>query len=285
MNNRLKVYNTLYRALDSQNLNLLYKPSNTFFDLIVPILDIGIHHYSSSDENNHNCDAYMTSSILEHNSIRGNILLNYGIPDIIGFHSLVPNRFKKEDLYILKQSCAQSYKIFFDNSISDSWSIKDRFSYNIGYGLPEINVSSDKNKKTIAIMNLNNNSNIATLYQYIKNVFKDSEMITDISSLKYSDLLNKLSGFHICLDHDTLINCIVASYAGCHIITSLSSIQGVNGSFNNMDYRSIMDLIRNIIPKVTESDKRVLLDAYSFDKFSSKFIKCLRDIKKAPVIP
>ena len=251
MNNRLKVYNTLYRILDSQNLNLLYKPSNTFFDLIVPLLDIGIHKYDSKNENNHNCDAYMTSSILEHNSIRGNILLNYGIPDIIGFHSLIPNKFKKEDLYILKQSCAQSYKVFFDESISNSWSIKDRFSYSIGYGIPEETILSDTNtnKKSIVIMNLNNNGNITTLYQFIKNVFKDCEMITDISSLKYSDLLNKLSCFHICLDHDTLINCIVASYAGCHIITSLPPIQGVHGTFNNMDYRPIMDLIRDIIPK------------------------------------
>jgi len=286
MNNRFKVYNALYRVLDSKNLNILYKPSNTFFDLILPFLDIGIYSYHNNYEINYNCDTYMTSSILEHNSVRSNILLKYGIPDTICFHNFVPNKFKKEDLYILKQSCSQSYKIFFDNSIMDSWSIKDKFSYNVGYGIPEVNITSNiNNKKSLVIMNLSNNNNVTTLYQYLKNVLKDCEMITDISSLNYSELLNKLSGFHVFMDHDVLINCIVASYAGCHIITGLPSIPGVNGSFNTSDYRSIIENIKNIIPKSVESDKKILLDTYSFDKFSSKFIKCLRDIKKAPVIP
>ena len=284
MSNRLKTYNALYKILDSENINILYKPSNTCFDLILSLLDINVYSYysNSNDIENYYYDAYMTSSIIEHSNMRNKILLDYGIPDVLCFHNLLPSKFKKEDLYILKKSSILNHKIFFHDTIQNSWSIKDKLSFNITYGLPNIPVKSITNKKSAIILNLNNNNNLNTLYQFIKNVFKDTEMITDISSFSYQQLVDKLSEFHICLENDSIINCLVAAYAGCHIVSTLPNIEDVSGSFNITDYSEVVDQIKGLISNIKESDKNILLNQYSFDRFSSQFIKCLKQIKKVP---
>ena len=282
MSNRLKTYNALYKVLDSENLSILYKPSNTCFDLIFSLLDIAIHSYYSKDIENYYYDAYMASNVIEHSNMRNKILFDYGVPDVLCFHGLLPSKFKKEDLYILKKSSALSHKIFFDHSIQSSWSIKDKLSFNIPYGLPNIPVKSVTNKKSVIILNLNNNNNLNTLYQFIQNVFKDAEMITDISSFGYQELVNKLSEFHICLENDSMINCLVSAYSGCYIISTLPPIEHINGSFNISDYSEIIDQIKGLIPNIKESDKKILLDTYPFDRFLSQFTKCLQQIKKVP---
>jgi hypothetical protein len=228
-------------------------------------------------------DAYLTSSIIEHSNIRNQILLDYGIPDVLCFHNLLPNRFKKEDLYILKKSSILNHKIFFHDTIQNSWSIKDKLSFNIPYGLPNIPVKSIVHKKSVVILNLNNNNNLNTLYQYIKNIFKDVEMITDVSSFSYQELVDKLSEFHICLENDSIINCLVAAYAGCYIISTLPTLEDINGFFNIADYSHIIDKIKYLLSSDLKiSEKNILLDKYSFDRFSSLFIKCLKQIKKVP---
>jgi len=285
MNNRFKTYNTLYKTLDQMNINLLYRPSGTVFDLIINLLDMNIYSCYNHNTMDHVYDAYMASNILEHSNKRNSIILTYGIPDIICFHNLLPSGFKKEDLYILKKSSTKNFKIFFDDTISDSWSIKDKLSYNISYGIPAIdNVSNNtvSHKKSIILLNLDNNNSINTLYQFIKNVFKDAEMITDISRMSYEDLVNKLSEYHTCLEHSSLINCLVAAYAGCFIITGLNPIDGVNGQFNIANYSSITDQIKASLMNNSTPDKNLLLDKYPFDLFSSKFTKCIKDIKKVP---
>jgi len=284
MSQRLKTYNTIYKILDKSSINLLYRPSNTLFDLILPLLDIDMQYYGDSNSYSYSYDAYMASNPLEHSHIRNNILFDYGIPDIIGFHSLVPHKFKKEDLYIFKRSSIKNYKIFFDDKIRDSWGIRDRLTYNLNYGLPPQIVESKSKKKSIVVLNLSNNSTISTLYQYIKNQFKDAEMITSTNSMTYEQILNKLAEYNVCLEHDTLINCLVAAYAGCHIISSLPSIPNIEGSFNIDDYRTVFQTINNLINTRTESNKQQLLETYSFDLFSTQFIQCLYEIKKVSPI-
>jgi len=282
MSNRLKAYNAIYKILDSENLNLLYKPSNTCFDLILSLLDINIYS-SVGRDTDHYYDAYLTSSIIEHSNTRNQILLNYGIPDVLCFHNFLPSKFKKEDLYILKKSSALNHKIFFHNTIQHSWSIKDKLSFNILYGIPNAPVESVIHKKSVVILNLNNNNNLNTLYQFIKNIFKDAEMITDVSSFSYQELIDKLSGFYICLENDSMINCLIAAYAGCYIVSTLPTIEDINGLFNIVDYTQIIDQIKYLLSSnIKISDKQTLLDKYSFDRFSLQFIKCLKQIKKVP---
>lgn len=286
MNNRFKTYNTLYKTLDQTNTNLLYRPSNTVFDLIITLLDINVYNCYSSNIMDHCYDAYMASNVLEHSNKRNGIVLAYGVPDIVCFHNPLPSAFKKEDLYILKKSSTKNFKIFFDDVISSGWSIKDRLSYNINYGIPAVNTdlnNTSNHKKSIIVLNLDNNNSVDTLYQYIKNVYKDAEMITDISTITYEDLVNKLSEYHTCLEHSSLINCLVAAYAGCHLITSLSPIEGISGSFNITDYTSIIDQIKTSLIRNSSLDRSLFLDKYSFDLFSSKFTKCIKEIKKAPL--
>ena len=282
MSNRLKAYNAIYKILDPENLNLLYKPSNTCFDLILSLLDINI--YSSVGETTEKYyDAYLTSSIIEHSNIRNQVLLNYGIPDILCFHNLLPSKFKKEDLYILKKSSVLNHKIFFHDTIQNSWLIKDKLSFSILYGIPSVPIESIAHKKSVVILNLNNNNSLNTLYQFIKNVYKDAEMITDISSFSYEELVDKLSEFHICLENDSIINCLVAAYSGCYIISTLPTIEDINGFFNITDYSQIIDQIKRLLSSsLKTSEKNILLDKYSFDRFSSQFIKCLKQIKKVP---
>jgi hypothetical protein len=193
----------------------------------------------------------------------------------------VPNKFKKEDLYIFKKSSTKNYKIFFDDTLINSWSIKDKLTYNISYGLPPQTVESHTKKKSIVVLNLLNNNSITTLYEYIKNEFKDAEIITNTQSMTYEEILNKLSEYHVCLEHETLINCLVAAYAGCHILSSLPPIPNIEGSFGISDYRTIFEKINNLITMSTESNQQKLLETYSFDLFSNQFIQCLYEIKKA----
>lgn len=282
MSNRLKAYNAIYKILDSGSLNLLYKPSNTCFDLILSLLDINVYNSVGRDTDNY-YDAYLTSSIIEHSNIRNQILLNYGVPDVLCFHNLLPSKFKKEDLYILKKSSILNHKIFFHDAIQHSWSIKDKLSFSISYGIPNVPVESIVHKKSVVILNLNNNNNLNTLYQFIKNIFKDAEMITDISSFSYQELINTLSGFHICLENDSIINCLIAAYAGCYIISTLPTIEDINGLFDIVDYSNIIDQIKYLLSSnIKTSDQQILLDKYPFDRFSSQFIKCLQQIKKVP---
>jgi hypothetical protein len=204
------------------------------------------------------------------------------------FHRCVPDKFKKEDLYIFKQTSGRSYKILFHDQIRNSWLIKDKFTYNIDYGIPECNTSntSISDKKSIVFFNTQKNNNLDNLYEYIKNTFPDALMIRDISKYNYEDLVNTLAEYKLCIEHDTLINCIVSAYAGCKVLTSLPELPNINGHFNITDYTKIIDIISLHLNKSDlPIDKNQILLNYPFPEFVNNFLRCMKDLKRISVLP
>lgn len=282
MNTRSSTYNAIYKILN-KNLHILYEPSNTFFDQIIQLVPLTLENRADSlYEEFH--DVYMVSNVLDHASNKINALYNYGIPDLMCFHKSIPDKFKKEDLYIFKQAAGRSYKIIFHDTIRDSWTIKDKFTYNISYGLPDYEVIESSNKKSVVLLNTQKSHNLDNLYEYIKNTFKDATIIRDTNNMNYQDIIQIMSEHRLCIEHDIIINCLVAGLAGCDIITSLAPIDGLNGKFDHTDYSQILDTIGYRLNKPTRQiEKSKLLEQYSFDKFSSQLIKCIQDLKRIQV--
>lgn len=173
-----------------------------------------------------------------------NLLLEYHVYGLLFFHNEAPKALKKEDKYILSKKLNNTIKVFFDQSIQDSWGLaKDTNTAIISYGNKTIR--DQEPNKDIVILNFNNNQSINRLYQHIKNSFDSCDIINSWNS--YEDIIRKIANYKIAISLDNIYDTITCAACACSVISNIK-ISNVLPSIYFIDnYNVIIDQIKNLI--------------------------------------
>lgn len=283
------VYNTLNKLLDS-NINILYEPNQSLFDIMFAEIDATILQIGSISSKYFYYDAYVTGNFFAHVNYRNKFLRNHQIQDVVIFHQKTPSVFKKEDKTILKNNLSSTYKIFPTKLIADEWDIQDQKSININYGVPNIKheLLPFKDRNAILIMNFNDDANVNNLFASIKAFFPDAVLINKLVNNSLEETLKLISNYKIVIDLANPFNSLCATACGCFTVTNQMSDSSIRSCLVTQNFRDakelLSDIIRNANTDLIEKDKEHIIMNYSVDKFIDNMTKLFNRIKMEPFI-
>ena len=283
------VYNTLNKLLDS-NINILYEPNQSLFDVVFPEIEATILRTESASSKHFYYDAYVTGNFFSHVNYRNKFLRNHQIQDVVIFHQKTPSVFKKEDKTILKNNLSSTYKIFPTKLIADEWDIRDKKSITINYGIPNIKheLMPFKDRNTILVMNFNDDTNVNNLFASIKGFFPDAILINKLVNNSLEETLKLISKYKIVIDLANPFNSLCATACGCFTVTNQISDDSIKSCLVTQNFRDARELLSDIISNTNadliEKDKEHIIISYSMDIFINNMTKLFNRIKMEPFI-
>lgn len=166
--------------------------------------------------------------------------LEYHSNSLVFVHNEAPQALKKEDKHILATKLKNTIKIFFSDSVRQSWSLSnDHNSYLIGYGCNIIN-NTDKNKD-VAVLNFSKNSTINNLYSHIKRTYPSSYLLTTLADC------DTINSYRLVLSFENIYDSLYAASCGCWVLSN-HDISNIFPSINKiLDYDKINDQIRDVL--------------------------------------
>jgi hypothetical protein len=282
-------YNVLQKIV-GDSINIIYDSNNTIFDKLLAYTDLGIYSKKSISSYDIPADCYVSNDILDHSNTKNSLCNPLHLSDLVIFHELPSNRFKKEDYIILKGLLKNTHKVFMHDSLVTGWGMVDHLSYKIDYGLPILDHTTQHKRSSVIILNSKQTNNVKSLYEYIKNVFPDAEMLTNMSDMSMQQIANKISSYKVCIELDYMINMLFASACGCYTITNMTDTfnQNLIGSFGITDFTNISNMISTILNSYQlenfANNFEYIKRNHSFETFKSNIELLMSTIKKEPFV-
>lgn len=189
--------------------------------------------------------------------------LEYHSGSLVFIHNEAPKALKKEDKHILATKLKHTIKVFFSDSIRQSWGLSnDPNSYSIPYGC-NILSSTDKNKD-VAILNFTKNSTINNIYSHIKQAYPHSDLLTTLTDC------DEINNYRLVLSLENIYDSLYAASAGCWVISNHDTNNMFPSIFKIVDYNKVNDQIREILSlpysKISETQnaiqKNLMIDQY-----------------------
>lgn len=286
-------HNILTKLIDS-NTKVLYGPHLSFFDSIISQIDSFIVDKRSFFADRVSYDVYMSNDPMSHISERGQLAKYYQINDILLMHTDPLINMKKEDRSLLRNNLANTVKIFFDNRDTELWQdeVGKRMSLVMNYGFPDIEFNESGDRKSVLVINTSNVPQIDMLYQQIKSIYPDSDIIKDIKD--YKSIYKTLNEYKTVIELNHNINILLACYCGNSVITPLSTVDyDISKNFDSIKYgvenwSSVIDLIKDRVEKYDiakfKEQYSFMKEKYSFEVFNQKFCNILVSEKNRPFI-
>lgn len=276
-------HNILHKLLDKPN-RILYNKTNSLFDKALQSLDIEIYSDTDSNFTDHFYDAYVSNNFLQHSMSRSKIE-PYHLHDILFIHEALNDLFKKEDRTILNNNLKPSTKIIFHSSLINSWKFLDNKVYNINYGIPDISIDLYKERKDILVINLKQNSQYANMYQYLKNLFPATTMLTDVKNYDWEQIYTLISEYKVVIDESSIYNQLIAASCGCIIITPhIHFDKKIIGYFNIDNFNTISDQMKSIIMSYDINNFIEQIDhiktTYPLEVFGSRLMDIIQTVKQ-----
>ena len=276
-------YNLLSKILDP-NLKVLYSKSDTIFDSIMNKIDGYLIYKDSFFSDRVSYDLFFGNDVMTHCDDKNKIIRHHQINDTLFIHDKFHKSMKKEDKTIIRNNLQSTFKIFPSNEIAASWdSASDSI---IPYGIPPSEYNLSNKRKSVAVINIKNNPQIEMLYNQIKTVYGDAELIG--RSATFEQYTSKLNEFKITIEIDSLVNLLVAQCCGNYTITTISNMNTGLGIYDVSDWSKIKEQIDQKLESYDSSvlleQKQSLEEQYSFEKFESSVLEILLSIKKRPYL-
>jgi hypothetical protein len=280
--------NTLNKLLDP-NINLIYDPSQTLFDHVFKMTDSTIISVQNRMSDSFYYDAYVSNNFFPYVNNRVSLQYKYQLLDMVLFHQCPPPILKKEDKTILKNSLRSTYKVFFTEKIAEAWDIQDHRSFNINYGLPKIShtIPEFTNRRSILVINTNNDPAINTLFSTIHNIFPDAFLIKDMLDSNLETSLELMSNYKIVIDLSNAYNTMCATLSGCFTITSQMYDNNIESCLVVQDFRNIPQVFTNLMNQnyaLIQKDIEYLTLSYNIDSFIIQMNQLLQNIKRESFI-
>lgn len=271
---------------DSPVIHVLYEKSGSMIDNIIAGCDGLCLIPNQKDVDLLSYDLYLTTNPIFYSSYIVNVKQRH-IHDLVYFMHDSPSDVKKEDKFLIQDKLSKSNKICKDNNIKTDWHIRDTTPI-LEYGIPEA-MLSDKQKKSVVVLNTHNNKTIEMIYRDIKHHWPDSLMLSDISDLSYDEIYSILQEYCICIELQDNYNIGVAIANGCRVITNRTS------EFNDYTFVSKFNDISNILQNIKDQlnyyenydnlkASRDITKKYSFSEFSKNIYSIIIDTIRKPVL-
>jgi hypothetical protein len=209
---------------------------------------------------------------------------NDHLSDIVFFHEFPENNLKKEDKFLLQNRLRGSFKIYTNMSFKNSWSINDgRY---IKYCIPDMKTNIESERKSVVILNMNNDKSGEFLYSHIKQQFSDTTILQDISKMSYNDITNVLQQHNICISFKKSFDSLVALSCGCEVLSS--SMIEEEGITHIEDFNNINSMIGSVL-KTRNAEiikKRIdsLIKKYDLEIFQNELYDTIKKRIRKPFI-
>lgn len=166
--------------------------------------------------------------------------LQYHSNSLVFIHSEAPQALKKEDKHILATKLKNTIKIFFSDSIRQSWALSEDYnSYSITYGCDTDN-NTDKNKDVV-VLNFSKNSIINNLYSHIKQVYPRSDLLTTLADS------HAINSYRLVISLENIYDSLYAASKGCWVLSNHEISNIFPSIFKVLDYNKINDQIREVL--------------------------------------
>lgn len=273
--------NIIHKTI-GDTFNVIYEPCHSLFDKVWE--DINANFYNNVILDGI-YDTYISNNFLKYSTQRSMIVQQLHISDIVFIHEELGPKFKKEDKIILNNNLNDSYKILIHKKLLESWGFLTNKTQIIEYGIHKTNIKLNNKKKSIVVLNLNKNKEIDILYQHIKNIYTDAEIIMDLNNKSWDDIYQILSSYKICIDEKSIYNQLVASYCNCIIVTpNIQFDNNIIGYFNINNFNQISYVIEKILSSYDtynfNNQNKYLKTNYSFEKFKENIENLFAIVKK-----
>lgn len=277
-------YNLLSKILDS-NLKILYSTSGSIFDSIINRIDAYVIYRDSFFADRISYDLLFGNDVMTHCDDKNKLIKYHQINDVLFIHDKFSAAMKKEDKVIIKNNLRSTVKLFASNDVQCSWDSNES-SHIIPYGIPASQFNSTKKRKSIVVINTKNNPQIDMLYNQIKNIYSDAEILR--LQPTFEDYTNKLNEFKIAIEINSVINLLVAQCCGNFTITSISNSNMGLGIYDIQDWSTIkqpIDEVLNDYDNYNLSKQKELIEKqYLFEIFESNMLQVLSSIKEKPYL-
>lgn len=277
--------NIVNTIVNNDNINILYCPHNSVFDLILGSLDYNLSDLDNSEYPWINIFASNDPVLFSQKHIKKCNELH--VNSILFFHNDPPQQFKKEDIMILKKHIINSHKILCSSDLIRSWLPSDNKWHVIDYGIPNLIADTSLERDTnITFLNFNKNANIQSLFNNVNNQIPNCKIINSLPN-SLSDFYDIMQQTKICMDFENTINSLVAATCGAFCVTSYDNS-------HLFYYKKLLgvDNISNILTEILaqiDYDKvniqaNDILDKFSFDTFIGRISLITRSIMKEKFI-
>jgi hypothetical protein len=225
-------------------ISALYYTNNSMFDVILETVDcLSLIKTSKShsliDQIEYDCvissDPIELTDMVKH-------IKNLHMKPILFMHNPLPKFFKKEDRYLLSEalsgtpSCCMTMAAYIDSLMKTSAYIE--------YGLPTFDINKNK-RKSILIINTKKNDKLSSIFQMMKNIHNDAEMITSFADISLNDTISIFNDYAVVLALDNYIDILSALSCGCSCVTNLEM---QNYAVNSIkDFRNIESTLNHLI--------------------------------------
>lgn len=282
-----QIITNIAHKIMSPTTNVLYFKHSSVFDYIFNMLDINIFMAKSMPA--YYYDLIITNDFLSYHNETKNLSKTSHLNHLLLFHNTPPATFKKEDIYIFQKEVKANYKIFFGQSLANSWKSQlDPQTKIIDYGIPDIGISAPSaRQKSIIILNFENNNQLDALYRHIKNQSIDCDILQNADSQHFTiiDLAHLLSNYKICINISTYINTLFAVSCGCQCISPFQMNDNKLFITSN-DYSDIISSLNIALNTNISEDERqhygnMIKDSYKYDSFCESIYEQINLLKKA----
>lgn len=272
------VSNIVNSLVGKQNIIYYIGKKNLFFYTLVNCDSLSI-----IDHANQPFSLIASDNPIDYSQSIEKISLHYHSNSVIFFHDNPPSALKKEDKVILNRKLQNSFKIFFNQSIKQSWGLPDFASLVMDYGIPTLSEKNDK--KNACVINLDNNPGIDRLYQHIKNYIHECDVIDN------SNLLNRIPEYKICICPNSIYDSIFSASCGAWVLSSIPKLEEniCNITYIN-DYGVIQDRIKDILlnwdslSTLIKSSQQHIKEKYPIDIFYNNISTLFNQISKRAFI-
>lgn len=278
-------YNIINKILDT-NINILYEPANNNFDDIIKSLEFNIISKKNILHSAFYYDCMVINNWQKHIADRLSTVSDYQITDVLVFHDPCPDKFKKEDKIILNNNLKTGYKIFPTPYIYKTWGLKDPLSLQINYGIPFI-VGDNKRTKNIVIINTLKNEMMFSIFNFIRNIYPDTEILTELSDINHH--INTLSQYKTIIDFTNTYSNLLCIASGGQLITNIFLDSNIRSPLIINDISNIPHILKDINllsirNKLISTDQSYILETFSLNKFISSISDLFKKIKREPFI-
>lgn len=278
------IYNIVNKVLD-KNINILYDCHSTVFDHLVKMLDINLKPSETPQSDSWYYDFAIINHWDRHAVNRNIFIAQYQILDILYFHDLCANSFKKEDKTILTNNLKTTFKIYPTEDIYTSWGLNDTRSKLIRYGIPVIEKITNKSKDEILLVDIGSDN--TRLYEFIKNSFPNTNIIKSIDN--YDLFCSQVQQAKVVIDLNYGINNLFAIASGTYCISTKTIDKNLKSNIIVNDIKQILAIVSELInrPEIDHSlseDINYIRANYSMKDFTENMTSVFNKIKSEPFI-
>ena len=229
-----KTYNKIYS--NKKNSLTHYINNNSSFDLLIEKI-IGDHsiRFNNFTESNYftiKNIIFNNYELFIHNSNILNACIQNGITKPILFIHQDLSNLKKEDLLLIKERLKSLTVINLESKNSKI------FDKTITVSLPKVSIKETKHREKICIINTSENPMMLELIHSLNKSYKTDVLVDFIPFIDYDSLVTWLSSYRLVIFSNP-IDVMVASTAGCQILSSNNLIKDQKITWNNTDQLNI----------------------------------------------